>query len=470
MKSKLSRFSDFATHILPLEADFLLHAQQFEDEDKKYIINKIVEQARQPEQVIEFDTSIDKRKYSYIKSWCEKIITRLDVDLNLEKLLRQEQLILTDSLSISDEKALLKRIAKTEASDFNFIKIYDVARYYRHYLQIRLRHKDYTLVHLFLTKHRTDYEFSKLVNDKLHETTSGIISDYAHNQKVDYDDSIKWLSSLFYNENLDGYNRCLAWIRLVFIAHNTRRYDLLTDMFGHFEQLVTSGILYSRRIVTNFYSQYLLFYASKQDFENAIKCGYLSIKEKNNDYLYYVNNLAAVLLRSKRSPEAADLLKASSTLAKTTPNLHNKIGHVAYHIFALTDTGKSPRAENQAFVFLTAYKKEIVELRWHLFFTAYLKAMITNKNYHGVLKVATNYKLLAKDEHNKSNVMYSPSIPWMIMLASYKVGDMTHAEVASKIRQLMGINKEYAYTSITHSDLLDFTKQVLQKDFEKLGL
>jgi hypothetical protein len=79
--------------------------------------------------------------------------------------------------------------------------------------------------------------------------------------------------------------------------------------------LVSSGKLYSRRIITNFYSQYLLYYASQRNFEKAAYYGYLSVKEKNNDYLYYVNNLAAVLLRDGRPEEALHVLKESNTVA-----------------------------------------------------------------------------------------------------------------------------------------------------------
>ncbi len=470
LKGKLARFSDFAAHILPLEAHFLLQSQRFEDEEKIAILHSIIDQAGNPEKKIQFDTSIDKRKYSYVKSWCEKILTNLDVDYNLEKILQWEHFIRTDSLSVADDRECRRVISQTEPSDFNFIKIYDVARVYRHYLQIRLRHKDYVLIHNFLNRHRTDYEFSRLVNDKLHEATSEIISDYAYKKNMDYDESIRWLSSLFYNENLDGYNRILAWIRLVFIAHNTRRYELLTDMFTLFEKLVTSGRLYSRRIVTNFYSQYLLYYASMQQFDKAVTCGYYSIKEKNNDHLYYVNNLAAMLLRSKRPDEALIILKDAATRAKVTPNMHNKIGHTAYKVFALTDTGKSALAENQAFVFLTAYKKEIIEHRWHLFFTAYLKAMLTNKNYTGVLKTASNFRLLHRDDQNKTSIIYSPSIPWMILLASFKNGDLTIADLKSRLNELMHINREYVNSAITHQDLLTLTKIVLNKDFQKLGM
>ncbi|MFZ1524343.1 MAG: hypothetical protein WAT22_05960, partial [Saprospiraceae bacterium] len=111
------------------------------------------------------------------------------MDYNLERLLNWEKQIMTDSLSIKDDKELLK-FSKTNSSDFNFLKIYEIGRYYRHYLQIRLRYKDYQLIHQFLQKYRTDYEFSRLVNDKLHETTNEIITDYSQKSSVTSHDSL----------------------------------------------------------------------------------------------------------------------------------------------------------------------------------------------------------------------------------------------------------------------------------------
>ncbi|MBK9742953.1 MAG: hypothetical protein IPO94_08315 [Saprospiraceae bacterium] len=196
-----------------------------------------------------------------------------------------------------------------------------------------------------------------MVNDKLHETTHEIITDYSQKSNVAGEEALLWLSSLFNNDKLDGYNRLLAWVRIIFIAHNRRQYENIANMFVRFESLVASGKMYSKRIIVNFYSQNLLLYAAKRDFEKAAYYGYLSIKEKNNDYLYYINNLAAVLLRAHRPENALQVLKDSHPIAKESLNFHNRIGHTAYFIFALIDTGKSVQAENHAFVFLTAFKK-----------------------------------------------------------------------------------------------------------------
>lgn len=470
MKGKLLKFKKFAAGILPLEADFLLHFKQFEDEEKSSIIDQIVLQSHLSVSKRTFDVSIDKRKYSYVKAWSEKILLSLDVDFNMEKLIRWEKDILTDAISGKDEKELLKIIRKTASSDFNFIKIYDIARLYRHYLQIRLRHKDYQIVHGFLDKRRTDYQYSKLANDKLHEVTNGIISDYSQKNSNISEDGVPWLTSLFYNENLDGYNRILAWIRIIFIAHNQRQYSTLKDMFVYFEDHVASGEFYSKRIITNFYSQYLLYYASMRNYKKAAYYGYLSIKVMNNDYLYYVNNLAAVLLRDKRPDEAIDVLQQSSQRAKTALNLHNKVSHTCYNIFALIDLSKSQQAENLAFVFLTAYKKEVLENRWHLFFTAYLKAMAINHNFDGILKVSSNYKLIDRDSHFIENTSYSPSIPWIVLLASYKLGHISYSELQKKIIEMMMKNPHYANSAVTHSDLLELTKLVLKHEFSKLSL
>lgn len=468
MKVKLTRFSDFAQSLLPLEASFLEGRRRFEDAEKIHILDQLVAVAKGESNTDCFDPTVDKRKYSYVKNWCEDLLQSLDVDENLEKLMEWEHLILTDRISLADEKALIKRILKTEPSDFNFIKIYETGRSYRHYLQIRLRYKDYQLVHQFLTKYRTDYEFSRLVNDKLHEATNEIISDYSHKQNANYADSFPWLRSLFYNENLDGYNRLLAWIRMVFIAHNKRAYDMLGGMFDYFEQLVKEGKLYSRRIVTNFYSQYLLYYASIQDFQRAAACGYLSIKEVNNDYLYYINNLAAVLLRTGRANEALSILKTSAPMAKNALNQHNKIGHAAYTIFALIDTDRAKQAENHAFVFITAFKKEIFEHRWHLFFTAYFKAMLVNANYRGVIKAWSIYKLGDRDSQYTHSPNYAPSLPWMYYLAMYKKEELDLNALQIQLKALAHQETTF-YHAMNRTDLWELSRSILKHDFAKLG-
>ena len=415
-----------------------------------------------------YNDAIDKRKYSYIKNWCIKLLDSLDVDKTLEKLLVWEKLIMTDAITKEDEKELIKILKSSDSSHFNFIKLYDISRVYRHYLQIRLRFKDFEIVHHFIHKYRTDYEYSKLVNDKLHDATNEIINHYVH-KKDTQNDWYPWLKSVFYNESLDGYNRLLAWIRIVFIAHNKRSYDILEDKFEYFDEMIKSGHFYSRRILVNFYSQYLLYHSSFQNLEKATYFGYLSIKEINNDYLYYVNNLVAILLRSKKATEAYDILKSSQNVAKESPNFHSKIGHTSFIIFALIDLQKAKQAENHAFVFLTAYKKEVFDHRWHLFFTAYFKAMLVSGNFPGIIKNYTTYKIKEKDDHYCESANYTPSIPWMYHLALYKIGELTFQDLHKTLLDLRSKTKEY-HSTMGNDDLIALTRIILKNDYNKLNL
>ncbi len=468
MKSRLHRFSSYASGILPHEADFLMQYKKFEDTEKNSIVDTIIHNAVLTKDLLLYNDGIDKRKYSYIKTWCTKLLDTLDVDKTLEKLLLWEKLIMTDAITKEDEKELIKILKTSDSSHFNFIKLYDISRVYRHYLQIRLRYKDFEIVHQFIHKYRTDYEYSKLVNDKLHDATNEIINHFVH-KKDSQNDWYPWLKSIFYNESLDGYNRLLALIRIVFIAHNKRSYDILEEKFEYFDKMIKSGHFYSRRILVNFYSQYLLYHSSYQNQEKATYYGYLSIKEINNDYLYYVNNLVAILLRSKKPTEAFDILKSSQHIAKESPNHHSKIGHTSFMIFAMIDLQKNKQAENLAFVFLTAYKKEIFDHRWHLFFTAYFKAMLVNGNFPGVIKNYTTYKLKEKDDHYSVSANYTPSIPWMYHLALFKLGDRSIQELQQTLINLREKTKEY-HSTMGNDDLMEITKVVLKNEFTKLVL
>ena len=458
----------YASGILPHEADFLLRYKKFEDNEKNNIVDTVIHNATLINNLKEYDDSIDKRKYSYIKTWCSKLLDTLDVDKTLEKLLVWEKLIMTDAITKEDEKELLRILKSSDSSHFNFIKLYDISRVYRHYLQIRLRYRDFDIVNHFISKYRTDYEYSKLVNDKLHDATNEIINHFVH-KKDSQNDWYQWLSTVFYNESLDGYNRLLAWIRIVFIAHNRRSYEILEDKFGYFDKMIKSGHFYSRRILVNFYSQYLLYHSSFQNLEKAMYFGYLSIKEINNDYLYYVNNLVAILLRSKKATEAHQILKSSMNAAKESPNFHSKIGHTAFLIFALIDLQKAKQAENHAFVFLMAYKKEIFDHRWHLFFTAYFKAMLLSGNFPGVIKTYHTYRLNEKDSLYRESANYTPSIPWMYHLATYKLGEISVIELQNIFQSLLNKSQENN-SMMGNTDLLEMARLVLKNDYSRIIL
>lgn len=427
--------------MFPHEAKQLLRLSHFEDTEKQAILQLIAENSVKTSDYKEFDTSIDKRKYSYVKTWCQTKLETIDIDRIYDQLCRWEYEVMTDSISLEGEKELIKLFKTADTGFFNFLKLYDLGRIFRHYLQIRLRTKDFQTVDIFLTKNRTSYEYARLVNDKLHHATEDIISQYL-DKTGDTTTWEQWLEKVYHDDSLDGYNRLLAWIRLIFIGHNYRKFYLLKDQFDYFETMFDNGKFYSRRILANFYSQYLLYYASILDFEKAAYYGYLSVKEKNNDFLYYVNNLAAILLRKKEPEKAFELLRSAAEQANAAQNFHNKIGHASYLILAYTDTLKLRQAETHADVFFSAYKSEIFEYRWHLFFSAYLKVILYRDNFRKLIKIYKQYSLGDKDVKYQISPNYTPTIPWMYHIAQYKENQITRPQLVIKLSD--------AVTSLLH--------------------
>jgi len=421
MRSKLQKFADFANALLPHEADYLLSVQRFEDGDKRRLLLQVSANCRKITGFEPYDQEIDKRKYSSLKAWIEEKLGAVDVDREYEWLTRMEVLIMTDAIPAQDEKELLRLFRSADATAYNFLKLYDLGRIFRHYLLVRLRYNAHDVVSQFLEKHRTSYEYARLVNDKIHQATSDIVAQYSRNNA----ESMRWehwLSGVFFESALDGYNRTLALIRLIFIAVNYRRFDLLPDKFDHLEALIRQGVFYSRRILLNYYSQRLLSCARAGDLAKAAYYGHLSVRARNNDYLYYVNNLASVLLRAGEPAEALDVLRQALQTAKNSQNFHNKIGHAAYLCLALNKSGLYRQADTHARAFFEAYRKEVFNHRWHLFFSAWLEAKLGQGQFAAMLKMAATHQLPERDAAYRKNASYTPVIPWLLALAAYKSG------------------------------------------------
>lgn len=96
--------------------------------------------------------------------------------------------------------------------------------------------------------------------------------------------------------------------------------------------------------------------------------------------------------------------------------------------------------------------------------------MAINRNFDGILKVSSNYKLIDRDSHFIENMSYSPSIPWIMVLANYKLGHISFSELQKRILELMMKNPQYANSADTHSELLALTKLVLKHEFSKLSI
>lgn len=421
MRSKLHKFTTFTETLLPHETAYLLAVQQLKDEERLAILHQVDTNSRQIGSYTAFDTSIDKRKYNHLQNWIKERLSLIDVDRQFSWMIELEQQIATDSITTEGEKQLLRAIRQEAQPVFFFIKFYQLIEQYRHFLLIRLRYRDYALIQQFLEKYRTAYQHSQVVHEKLHEATLDIVQQYAEGASESQDWEA-WLGDVFYDETLDGHTRYLALVRLTFLCYNRRNYDLLRDKMDYLDKQFKLGKYYSKRLLLNYYNNRLMLHAHYEEYEEALYFGYLSVRTQNHDYPLYINNLCAILLRLEKYQEALALMKEAAPLVKRTTNFHNRVSFVAFYMEALNQNDLYRNAVSYGDVFLRAYAKEVLQYRWHLFFTVYLEALIHLQQYERVLKIAQKYKLKQREQAYARKDNYQPKVPLLIAIARYQEG------------------------------------------------
>lgn len=434
MRRKLQKFTEFANSLLPHETAYLLGTQQFEDEIKLSILERLDYNCRNIRQFTPFDRSIDKRKYSNLKNWVNDRLEAADVDLRFDWMIHLERQIMTDAISPQEEKQLVKAVRDYTELDFYFTKFYELVQLYRQYLLIRMRYAHHRVADDFLKAYEERYEHCKSVFERMHQATLDIIGQYSEQsaQSIHWE---QWLTETFYDEALDGLNRYLALVRLTFIYFNYRQFDKLREKYDYIDKVFTKGQYYSRRLLLNYYGNRVLLHTKFQDYDQAEYYGYLSIRDKNSDYIHYVNNLSAVLLRQKKNSEALQLMRTAYPEMKNTPSFHNRIGFVAFYLKCLNGNEQYRSAENYAESFLQAYKKEIFEYRWHIFFSSYLEALLRQEQYSKLLKTVRKHHLLERERQYQRNANYLPTILWYNAVAQYKEMLMSKDEIAALIEQ-----------------------------------
>jgi len=419
MQRPLKKFSEFAATLLPFEAEYLLGIHQFQDAENIRLLKTTAHNSHHPGQSKPYSLKTDKRKYSYLKKWITEKLDSINVDIFLEWLSETDRKIMTDALDPEDERKIINQIRQHQKPGFYFIRFYELVQNYQNYLLIRMRQNYYEIAGSFLEKHRVEYENSRNINQRLHQATRDIVRQYA-----EYDTEAaqweKWLLEVFYNEDLDGLNRYLAVVRLVFLYYNYKDYHRLIEIFEHLEKRFKKGELYSPRILVNYYANRLLVHSRHNELDLAETYGYLSIRYRSNDYLYYLVNLCAVLLRKGKYIGALQLLNRSFPELKKTISPHTRIGFIAYYIQALWRNGRAAEAVSYAHTTLQTDKAGIMQHRWHLYFSSYLLALLATEKYRDILALARRYKLLEKDKKAQKRAGYIPNLVWMHQLASYK--------------------------------------------------
>lgn len=436
MKIKLKKFTEFSKTILPNEAIYLVSQHLFTDDEKTEIINRLAKRAISNKSKTNFDTSIDKRKYSYVKNWISKKLANIDVDETARWILDIKKKILLDAIISSEEKKFLSFLNQYKNVGYNFQIVYEIAQDYKPYLLIRLRYNDHEIVAKFLENYSNDYKKSKSIQQKIYNATTEITSQYTKKiNETKYWEP--WLLQVFKNENVDGRNRYMAFITLAFLYSNYNESLKLKLLFDEIDGYFSNGEMYSRRLLSNYYASRVLMHSKENELDLAEYYAYLSIRRYNNDTLMYVNNLVAILLKNNKPKEAKRVLDNYHQLYKESYNYHQKIGFCSYRIRVLNQLDQNKLAEEIAINFLKQYKKEVLKHRWHHFFTSYFNVLIANEKYKEILKIASVYDISSKENERKIGHNYLPNISWSISLSKYMEGQINSSKLLEEIKSPM---------------------------------
>lgn len=454
LKKKLKKFGEYAENILPHEASYLLSIENFEDPEKKSIMELIAYNSNNFNRAEPYDTTIDKRKYTNLKKWIDSKLDEINVDKHFEWINEMDRKVMTDAITPEEEVVLLKTIKNYQHPIYNFMKYYELMLNFRHFILIRLRYDDHKVVDQFINTYKDRYDHAREVKQKLHQATVDIIDQYSlNNTESRHWES--WLTEIFYNDQIDGYNRYFAIIRLTFMYFNYREFEKLKILYDHLDELLGQGYFYSKRILYNYYANRLMLHSKFDVLQQAEEYGYLSIRQKNADHLQYLTNFSSILLRRGKIDEALSLLKESMTEMKTSHNFHNKIGFVAFYVKCLNLNNQPQDGERYAESFLRINKEQVLAKRWYIFFTAYLHALLLQEKYEKVIQTCKKYGLLIRDQEDQKKPIYLPTIRWYYEMSRYMEGRIPEDKL---ITAITASGKDYLtnhHKSSVIQDLLD---------------
>lgn len=418
MKKKLAKFTAFAESLFPHEVYYLQGITNFQNDENKKIFNVILYNLQNRENPKPFDAGIDKRKYSNLKKWMQARLKKADVDQQLLAIQSIEAKVLLDQVTAADEKELKKWLEIGVPSHFYFRKIYELAQHYEHFLLIRLREREGRRISEYLDNYRFEFAHAQDVFNKLQQATADIISQY-RNRAESYPEWEAFLSDVVYGSKIDGMNQYSAFIRLSLLHLNSGEYHKLEKLYTHLDKRFKDGNFYSKRILANYYANRLLYLSRYNQLNDAEKYGYLSLRYKNADYLFYLTNLGAVLLQQGKSEEAMRLMRDAFPDMRHTNGIHNKIGFMAFYLKCLLDMGRAEDTIDHADSYLKAYHKEVFKSRWQLFFVTYFKALLQQERYSRLMFLASRYKIEQLEKENRKSSAYLPTISWYIAIARF---------------------------------------------------
>ncbi|SMG48471.1 hypothetical protein SAMN05661096_03473 [Marivirga sericea] len=463
-KQKLKKFNEFILGLLPHETTYLLKKQQFADPDNLTILKQTHEKVAGVTPQPDFSTHIDKRKYSRMIHWISENLNSADVDKEFDQLIQLEKKLMNDAISTEDEQILLTLIKNTDTSHYYFMKRFELAMHLLNYLLVRMRHKEYNEAVNFVNRYKHNYDQCRLVYGRIQEATFDITNQYTFNDKESRQWE-SWLLTIFRDPMMDGMNRYYALVRLIFLYYNYNQQEQMENLFEEVEPLLESGNFYSKRILINYYGNRLLFHSKANQLDLAEKYGYLSIRVENSDFLHYVNNLNTVLLKKGKTPQALSLMKTAFPEAKKSANFHHRVSFVASYVRCLTDSEELNKAITHAEIFLSAYKKELLEHRWHFFFTVYFRALFLKGHYRKILQYISKFKLLEREEKYLQKISSVATLEWYSFAASYKSEKIELNELRKFSSDFLKIYDKISNRSKAVNELLKDTQKVIPELF-----
>jgi hypothetical protein len=432
MKQQLKNFTEFAHALYPHEISYLLKDNKLQGQDSLRILQLIHYNSQNPNNRLPFDPEIDKRKYSNIKKWVQEKLNKFDVDVFLATIKDLEQKIMTDAISAEEEKQLITFLSKIQPTDYYFLQFYELVQHFRDFLLIRIRMVYYESVSEYLDQYKDHYVNVMAINYKLNNASFDIIKQQSSSAK-ESEQWIQFLTDTFHNKTLDGYTRYRAVVRLLYVYYNYSRFNEMKEITDILDRTLHSPIFYSKRILANFYANRAMMYQKRSELEEAEAYGYLSIRQHNSDYLFYINNLCGILLKQKKHKEAMTLMQNTIPEMKHTNSFYNRIGFVSLYLRTLLVNGKIEQAASYGETFSNTYRKEIFAHRWHLFYTTFLQVLVKQRNYKKLLSIIKRNDMVKKEREFLGQAKYLPTIQWYFWLASYIEAEKSEKETAMQL-------------------------------------
>lgn len=476
MRIKLNIFSDFANSLFPHELEYLLSVQNFSKPLNLKILNQIYQNNTSLKAHKPFDEDIDKRTYSYMKNWITETLLKIDVDYFFEWLISTEKKILTDVIVPADESEILNYMHQMTPESYNFIRFYELLLYYRDYLMVRSRTKYIRVVMDFFERNREQYFKLKEINNQLDTVTAEIVKKTELSTE-EHNNAEQFLSQTYYDESLDGYTRYRAVVRLTIFYYNNRLFDKQLIVYRHLDGLLKTPLFYSKRILSNYYANRAMMHSKLNETALAEKYGYLSLQNKNSDYLFYLINLCGVLIKEGKNVEALKLMREAIPELKNTNNNYYKIGFSSFYIRTLALNNQIDKAVNYAGQYFEAYKKEIFEHRWHLYMGSYFYVLMKAEKYKKIMSISKRYHLVQKEKQRLDHPDYLPSIEFYTYAAEYIEGLINKDKLTTLFVKSAEPSLNNNYRSRRIIELLDELSvhlpeeiKIIKKEFKKRDL